>query len=76
MDDVAEYNVARWPRAARSSRARCSTSTPRGCARGSTPTAGSVNSRAAAREAKLRPTVVDGRPVKVNGVISYNFKLR
>lgn len=31
---------------------------------------------AAAREAKFRPTVVAGKPVKVSGVISYNFSLR
>jgi protein TonB len=31
---------------------------------------------AAAREAKFRPTVVDGKPVRVSGVISYNFVLQ
>lgn len=30
----------------------------------------------AARAAKFKPTVVDGRPVKVSGVISYNFVLK
>ncbi|MBV8856191.1 MAG: M56 family metallopeptidase [Acidobacteria bacterium] len=30
----------------------------------------------AARAAKFKPTVVDGRPVKVKGVISYEFKLK
>ena len=31
---------------------------------------------AAARETKFKPTVVDGKPVKVSGVISYNFTLK
>lgn len=30
----------------------------------------------AAREAKFKPTVVDGEPVKVSGVISYDFTLK
>ena len=29
----------------------------------------------AARAAKFKPTVVDGQPVKVVGVVSYNFVL-
>ncbi|MET0647529.1 MAG: M56 family metallopeptidase [Pyrinomonadaceae bacterium] len=31
---------------------------------------------AAAREAKFRPTVVDGKPVRVSGTVSYNFILQ
>jgi protein TonB len=31
---------------------------------------------AAAREAKFKPTLVDGKPVKVSGAISYNFTLK
>ena len=31
---------------------------------------------AAAREAKFKPAIVEGRPVKVSGVISYNFVLK
>jgi TonB family protein len=31
---------------------------------------------AAAREAKFKPTVVNGKPVKVSGLISYNFVLQ
>jgi len=30
----------------------------------------------AAREAKFKPTVVDGKAVKVTGVISYDFMLK
>lgn len=31
---------------------------------------------AAAREAKFKPTTLDGQPVKVSGVITYNFELQ
>ena len=30
----------------------------------------------AARESKFKPTVIDGKPVKVSGVISYVFTLK
>ena len=30
----------------------------------------------AARATRFKPTVVDGKPVRVSGVISYNFKLK
>ena len=30
----------------------------------------------AAREARFTPTLLDGKPVKVQGVITYNFVLR
>ena len=31
---------------------------------------------AAARAAKFKPTFLEGKPVRVSGVISYNFKLK
>ncbi len=32
-------------------------------------------SEAAARKARFEPTLVDGKPAKVTGVVTYNFKL-